>query len=133
MPANNNEWRIIMKKTILALLVTTVLSTNAFANKYETSLIASESTVVVALSVFAPAVAGGLFISVTTGGLTLWSVADETVRKQVQEIVNNDAQQFYNDGSITPALSNSINQLKNLDNSLTESDAVDMLVEAVNK
>lgn len=122
-----------MKKLILSLALVSVMSTNAFASKgSEASLIASQSTVVIALSVFAPAVAGGLFISVSTGASTLWSVADETVRKQVQEIVNNDAQGFYNDGSITPALGNSINQLKNLDNTLTDTEAVDLLVEAVN-
>lgn len=123
-----------MKKTILTLAMVAVLSTNAFARQQpgEMSLNVSGTVSWVALSAFAPVAAGALLVSVTTGGATLWSVADETVRKQVQELVNNDAQQYYNNGTISPALENSINHLKSLDKTLTDGDAVDMLVEAVN-
>lgn len=121
-----------MKKTILTLAMTTLLSTSAFASKgYEASLYTSQSVVAIALTAFAPAVAGGLLVTVTTGGTTLWKTADETVRKQVQQIVNNDAQQFYNDGSISPALANSMKVLQEENELLTDADAVDIMVEAV--
>lgn len=122
-----------MKKLILSIALTSALSTNAFAdlNQVGISLIGGASWV--ALSAFAP-VAAGVMLGSTLGGLsTVLTVADETVRKQVQELVNNDAQGFYIDGSISPALGNSINQLKDLDNTLTDAEAVDLLVEAVNK
>lgn len=122
-----------MKKLILSMALTSVLSTNAFAdlNQVSISLVGGASWV--AITAFSP-VAAGVMLGSTLGGLsTMLTFADETVRKQVQELVNNDAQGFYNDGSITPALGNGINQLKDLDNTLTDAEAVDLLVEAVNK
>lgn len=122
-----------MKKLILSIALTSALSTNAFAdlNQVGISLIGGASWI--ALSAFAP-VAAGVMLGSTLGGLsTVLTAANETVRKQVQELVNNDAQGFYIDGSISPALGSGINQLKDLDNTLTDAEAVDLLVEAVNK
>lgn len=122
-----------MKKLILSLALTSVLSTNAFAdlNQIGISLLGGASWI--AISAFSP-VAAGVMLGTTSGGAsTALTLANETVRKQVQERVNNDAQGFYNDGSISPALGNSINQLKDLENTLTDAEAVDILVEAVNK
>ncbi len=65
--------------------------------------------------------------------LSLVETADEAMRKQVQEVVNNDAQQFYQNGTVTLSLRSAISELQKVDETLTDGDAVDAIVEAVNQ
>lgn len=87
----------------------------------------------IAITVYSPA-AGAVIAGVSSSGFsTLMASADETVRKQVQEVVNNDAQQFYQNGTVTLSLRRAINELQKVDETLTDGDAVDAIVEAVNQ
>jgi len=123
-----------MKKSILIMATVSLLSTSAFSRDMNQVSVQVFGTVSwAALSVFAPAAAGALLVSISSAVGFISTTADETLRKQVQEIVNNDAQHFYNDGSISPALESSIKILKESDAFLSDADAVDALVEAVNQ
>lgn len=119
-----------MKKTILSLSIVAILSLNVQASvtsdRIGDVLLRVAST---AVTIYSPVLGMAL---TSAGMITILSAADESIKKEVQQAVNNDAQQFYLNGVISPALKLTVESLKSDDSSLTDSEAIDLLVEAVN-
>ncbi len=129
-----------MKALSLLALVATLSFHNAFANQDTSEGIAISATVWVPLAAttFAYAPAASVltlefYATAATSAVTVLGAMDAQMKKQVQALVNKDAQEFYASGSLTAALTNAVNILKRNAPELSETEAVDLIVTAINE
>lgn len=89
----------------------------------------------IALSVYAPNVAAGL-LGTTAVGYTSMSLGLSAMANQKETIknaVNSDVQDFYTTGHVSAALEQTISLLKKNNTELSDSEALDLLVRAINE
>jgi hypothetical protein len=89
----------------------------------------------IALSVYAPEVAAGL-IGTTAVGYTTMSLALTDLANNglvVKNAVNADAQEFFNSGKLTEALSQTIKLVKKNNLELSDAEALDLIIKSVNQ
>jgi len=107
-----------------------VLFAVAFAlapvKKAEASYISTSVVVGVVVASYAGTLAGVAASSVLAGTVVLMGSAKEVAIKAAR----NDVQNFYSSGALTLTLENSIKSLQALDESISQEEAMDMIMEA---
>lgn len=133
-----------MKALSLLALIMTFSFSNVYAdNRVDNDTakgIAISATVWVPLAVttyaYAPAASiltVEFYATAATSAVTALGAMDSQLKKQIQALVNKDAQEFYASGNLTAALSNAVNTLKKDAPELSETEAVDLIVTSVNE
>ncbi|MGZ3787580.1 MAG: hypothetical protein ACXVLQ_03615 [Bacteriovorax sp.] len=88
----------------------------------------------VALTVYSPVVAGGALGGLSVSMATVATSVLPNLRKEaVKNALNADAQEFYLTGNVSAALAKSVSLLKEKTTNLSDAEAIDLLVESVNK
>jgi hypothetical protein len=126
-------------KLFLAMLISvSMMSLNAFATSNgDIATTSLSSTGLIVLSVYAPEVAAGLVGTtafVSLGELSLMTSVSKALEsnQKIKNAINSDAQHFYQNGKMSLALKQSVDQLKKMDRTMSDSEAVDAIVDSVN-
>lgn len=125
-----------MKFLMTISLLATLSISNAFAQEDGRAVSASVSGAAswIALSIYAPQVAAGL-AGTTAVGYTSMSLGVTALANQktiIKNAVNTDVQDFYNNGTLTEALAQTIKQIKK-DSEMSDAEAIDILIQSINE
>lgn len=113
-----------MKALIVLAFASLVTFQSARAIDITTSVVAG-----VVVAQYAGTAAGVAVSSVLAGAATVTRSGGG--KEAVAKAALNDAQEFYLTGNLSVALENSIRSIQDLDDSISDEEAVDMIVEAI--
>lgn len=132
-----------MKKLLIGALLTSLLSTSAFANREDDRLGTTEGLAAVAgisalgyasgtgalvVQTYAYTFAGAAIAMSTMGAMEL-----STMHQKVQEIVNSEVQEFQNSGKMPMTLRQTVDLLKSKNSEMSDAEAVDEIVKSINQ